>query len=524
VSPAAHLRAPGAPPGRRLVRPLGRRLVRPLGRRLVRPLGRRLVRPLGRRLVRPPGPRLMRPLAVLGAALLALLAAAPPASAGSVRVSQCRPAADGPWTPTGFQSSAWWVAGGWPEVECGFHGGVVRLGTPNWRLAENAAATLYFVLPDTMPRTSARAAWVDWRFSPQSASTNPAFLSMTASGARLLTAVPGEGAVTRRELPAGSRGLELTVWCSPVNGPGWCNWPGPLLGVHGFTVELEESVEPNASATGPLLEPRAQSGIEPLAIAASDGDTGVRRVAVTLGGVAVGTLGPADGCRDDRMPPCPQSVRGSIDVDTRLVPDGARRLRLAVTDAAGNARTVEAGTVQVANQSRVQTPPGPEPGGGSGGVATPAPVTAPAPAPLPVAAAQPRPFPPNPLAGRGHVPNGRGATAAARLAAWLEPGRGRSGAPLRRRATTVPYGVRVRIRGRLTGRRGRGIGRATLAAVRREPGRPWRVVTGVRTRPDGRFTAFTRIGPSQEVRFVYYAYGDSARGRLSPTLRVRVAR
>jgi hypothetical protein len=456
------------------------------------------------------------------AGVAALLAASPPAVAGSVRVSQCRPAADGPWTPTGLQASAWWVAGGWPEVECGFHGGVVRLGTPNWRLAENAGATLHFVLPDTMPRTSARVAWVDWRFNPQSASTNPAFLTMTASGARLMTAVPGDGAVTRRELPAGSRGLELTVWCSPVNGPGWCNWPGPLLGVHGFTVELEESGEPAASATGPLLEPRPQSGVEPLAMSGSDGETGVRRIAAALGGVAVGTLEPADGCRDDRMPPCPQSLRGSIDVDTRLVPDGARRLRLTVTDAAGNARTVEAGTVQVANQPRVDTPPGPAADPGSGAVvATPPPASPQLPAPVAVAA-PPRSFPPNPLAGRGHVPNGRGASERAWLDAWLEPGRDRRGVPRRRLGVTVPYGERVRIRGRLTDERGRPIARAALATVRREPGRPWRAVTGVRTRPDGRFTAFTRIGPSQELRFVYYAYGDSPRGQRSRRLRVRV--
>jgi hypothetical protein len=83
--------------------------------------------------------------------------------------------------------------------------------------------------------------------------------------------------------------------------------------------------------------------------------------------------------------------------------------------------------------------------------------------------------------------------------------------------------VRVRIRGRVTDERGRPIGRATLAAVRRAlPNSPWRVVTGVRTRPNGRFTAFSRIGPSQELRFVYYARGDSTRGRRSATLRVNV--
>jgi hypothetical protein len=463
-----------------------------------------------------------RPLAVLGAALAALLALAPPAGAGSVRVSQCRASADGPWTPAAFQASAWWAPGGWPEVDCASQGGGIRLATPNWRLAENGSAKLVFFLPDWMPRATLRSVWVDWRFVPQSASTNPANLTMWASGARMLTAEPGQAALTSRALPTGSRGLELMVWCSPVNGPGWCNWPGPMLNVRGFTVELEESVDPDASATGPLLGPGPRSGVEPLAVDASDGDTGVRRVAVTLGGVAVGTLEPADGCRDDRLPPCPQRLRGTLDVDTRLVGDGARRLRLTVTDAAGNTRLVEAGTVQVANQPRVQTPPGPEPGAGGGGAA---PVATPGPSPAPPAAtAPPRAFPPNPLAGRGHVANGRNATERARLTAWLEPGRSRAGAPLRRRTATVPYGVRVRIRGRLTDRRGRGIGRATLAAIRREPGRPWRGVTGIRTRPDGRFTAFTRIGPSQDLRFVYYAYGDSPRGRAGPTLRVRVAR
>ena len=105
---------------------------------------------------------------------------------------------------------------------------------------------------------------------------------------------------------------------------------------------------------------------------------------------------------------------------------------------------------------------------------------------------------------------------------WLEPRRTRSGAPQRRASTTVPFGVRVRIRGRLTDEHGRPIARAALATVRREPGRPWRAVTGVRTRPDGRFTAFTRVGPSQELRFVYYAYGDSPREQRSRRLRVRV--
>jgi hypothetical protein len=218
-------------------------------------------------------------------------------------------------------------------------------------------------------------------------------------------------------------------------------------------------------------------------------------------------------------------VRGTIDVDTRRVADGDRRLRLVVTDAAGNARTIDAATVRVANQPPTDLSAVPDPGTGPVS-ATPSPPPGPGGGPgAPAGGAPVRgPFPPNPLAGRGHVPNGRNATERARVQAWLEPRRGPSGAPQRRRGTTVPYGVRVRIRGRLTGQRGRPIAGAALAAIRREPGRPWRPVTGVRTRPDGRFTAFTRVGPSQELRFVYYAFGDSTRGARSPRLRVRVLR
>ena len=293
---------------------------------------------------------------------------------------------------------------------------------------------------------------------------------MTAAGARLLTAVPGESAVTRRELPAGSRGLELTVWCSPVNGPGWCNWPGPLLGVHGFTVELEEAGEPAASASGPLLKPRPQSGIEPLAIAASDGDTGVRRVAVTLDGDAVGTLEPADGCRADRMPPCPQALRGTIDVDTRLVPDGARRLRLAVTDAAGNARTVDVGRASGRQPAARATRPGPSPA--TGRARSPRPRRSRRPRPDRAAAGVPgRAVPAEPA----RRPRPRRPTAAARPGtARLTRLAGAGPQPLGR-AAAAPRGDRPVRRPRSHPRppdrplRPR-IGRATLAAIRREPG------------------------------------------------------
>jgi hypothetical protein len=461
------------------------------------------------------------------AAIAALIAAAAaafsaaPAEAGGFRFSQCNAVAGGGLSPRSFQAGLWWVANGWATANCGAGGGTVQIGTGHWRLPESGTTVAGLSLPGALPRTSARAAWLDWRLNAQAPSANPAFLTVTAGGARIFDARAGTGTApggaTRHLLPTGSRGLEFMVYCSTANGPGWCAWDGYPFEVRGVTLELEEDGEPSATAAGPLVGGGEHAGVVPLEILATDGDSGVRRVSVSLAGVPVGTLEPPEPCTDDRLPPCPQTLRGTLDVDTRLVPDGARRLRLVVVDAAGNSRTIDAATVAIANRPVVNAPQdpgsGPGPGLGSGGGTGAAPPAAGG------TRTEPERFPPNPLAGRGHVANGRHASERARLAAWLEPDR-----RARRRGVTVPYGVRVRIRGRLTDERGRGIGRATLATIRREPGRPWRVVTGVRTRPDGRFTAFSRIGPSQALRFVYYAYGDSARGRNSPTLRVWVVR
>ena len=467
-------------------------------------------------------------------AALVALAAAAPAEAGTFRFSQCSAAADDGAAPRAFQASLWWVDRGWPTVQCGSAGGAVRIGIGSWRLPANESTVAHVTLPTSMPRTSARAAWIDWRFNPPSETSNSAFLILAVGEARLYGATAGQGTVPgeamRLGLPAGSRSLSFRIYCSTAYGPGWCAWPGGTqLDIRGLTLELEESGDPSAAATGALVAGGARSGVVPVEISAADGDSGVRRVSVSLGGVAVGTVEPAEPCTEDRLPPCPQNLRRTLDVDTRLVPDGERRLRLVVVDAAGNTQTYDAGTVRVANRPIVgpALPPGSETDSGSGsGSGTGSGGGAPGARPPDSGArggGAPR-FPPNPLAGRGHAPNGRNATEQARLRAWLEPGRSRTGSILRRRSVAVPYGERVRIRGRLTDEHGRGIGRATLAAIRREPGRPWRTVTGVRTRRDGRFTAFSRVGPSQELRFVYYAYGDSTRGRPSPRLRVHVVR
>ena len=376
--------------------------------------------------------------ALLVATLLAAaLLAAAPARAGTFRVSQCAAVADGGLSPRGYQAGLWSVANAWPEAECGFGTHTIGLGTGNWRLLDRDSAVLGFGVPAALPRTTLRTTWLDWRFANQAPSTNPAFLIASSSGARLFVALAGDGtpagAADRLAMPGGARQLELRIWCSPVNGPGYCNWVHRLLDIRGLTAELEESELPSAAASGPLLAPGAHAGVEPLELTATDGDSGVRRVEASLGGIAIGTLEPAEGCRDDRLPPCPQTLRGTLDVDTRRVPDGARRLRLVVTDAAGNRATLDPATIEIENPGPPAPPdpgppaaPGPGSGSGTGSAVPPSGGTG--------SSADGR-FPPNPLAGRGHAPNGRGASeraSAQRVAGARPQGRRRTAAPPQR--------------------------------------------------------------------------------------------
>jgi hypothetical protein len=426
-----------------------------------------------------------RGVAAVAIAALVLAAAAAPARAGTFRVSQCNHVEGGGLSPRLIQAELWSTANGWPISACGTPGGTVRFDTGNHRLAHYWDMVVVFALPGSMPLTGMRTAWLDWQASAQAPSTNPAYLIASSAGTVLFDVPSGSGTVPgaaqRLPLPIGARDLRLTTWCSPANGPGWCNWPSQLLELRGLTVELEETGEPSAAASGALTENRPHAGTEALWIDASDGDSGVRQVTASLGGVAVGTIDSGELCRDDRLPPCPPALRRTIDVDTTKLPDGVHRLRLVVSDAAANRRTVDAGTVLVRNQA---------PAAGS---------------------ANPSPAAPNTL---GATPNPVVASERAIISAWLEPRRG-----VRRRAVTAAYGRRLRVRGRVRDEAGRPVGDAILMGIEREPGRRPRVTTRVRTRRDGRFTASTRVGASRTVRF---AYGTARSRRLRVAVRAPV--
>lgn len=484
------------------------------------------------------GMRHARVAAVAAGAALAAAGLVPAvAGAGTFRVSQCAALDGSTWSPRTIQSSLWRGSGGYLTSTCGSSGGMIQLVPPNFRLHNDWTAAALFSIPASLPHTSIRAFWLDWTASAQSASVDPAF-AVIYGGTTMLFASPvpagtRPGTTARLVPPSGTRSLNIGLWCSPVHGPGYCNWPGSPLQIRSLSLDLDESVPPAVAASGALLDGTPQKGSTTLSLHATDADSGVRSVEASLAGVRIAAVDLAAECADDRLAPCPPDVRRTIEVDTSRIPDGSYRLRLHVTDLAGNATDADAGRVVVANEegdgscglgSPGSCPPGgdqpsPTPQGSGGGAPTPAcgvAVACPGAGGAGPTSSVRAPFPPNPLAGQGHVPNGRDATERARIVVRLQSGR--------RRAVrlTLAAGRRVRVTGRLAGRDGTPIGRALLTLVERRPGHRWHVAAVLRTRADGHFAEPLRAGPSRTLSVVYHAFGDSRRGHWSRHLALRV--
>jgi hypothetical protein len=304
-------------------------------------------------------------------------------------------------------------------------------------------------------------------------------------------------------------GLGATsVWAILVcGGPHPCRAAGTAaLLVRTVRVVLHDAFAPVAAGVqGDLAAPGALSGTAGLSFSATDRGAGLYRAYAVVDGRRQAPVAIGDRrCRDILAGgseyqfafrrPCPPAASAVVALHTTTIPDGRHTIAVAVEDAAGNATTLYGPATRTIDNVPASPPNVPRP-------------TAP------------------PI----------------RITAWFER-RGH-----RATTVTVPYGERVRIRGRATtappvarvaaGAPGRFIaagdrleaGDGLVAAARPVAnaalevaervliaGARWRPLTGVRTRADGRFTAFTRVGPSRRLRIA------APGGAAALTLRVRV--
>ena len=147
------------------------------------------------------------------------------------------------------------------------------------------------------------------------------------------------------------------LYCGPVHVP---FPPEPCVADHatpfhvrGMEVRLSEDKLPTVHRpVGTLLARGPQSGVRTLSYTASDLHSGLARVDVLLGDTVVKSRDLTPRCSYSDFTACPTSDDETLEVDTRLVPNGSYDLVLRVRDAAGNEQLVHGErAIEVANES-----------------------------------------------------------------------------------------------------------------------------------------------------------------------------
>jgi hypothetical protein len=286
-----------------------------------------------------------------------------------------------------------------------------------------------------------------------------------------------------RTPPAGARDLSMDVYCSYGAGGVNCRFDDfhRAVWMSYMILTLSESDDPTAQATGgSLLAGDAHHGVQSLTWTAEDADSGVRRVDVYLGDTRAAAYDFLSSCPFADWNACPTTESRTLDLDTALLADGTYPLRIAVTDAAGNERTVDTGrTITIANASPATTTAAPQ--GGAGAEA---------------AAGGDKPAEATDRGGH----NGSGAAGEAVLTAELVN---------RRQAMLVPYRrSAVTVSGRLTQRDGTPIvgARLDVGSQTVVPGLPGPDGGQATTDDDGRWSVTTARGPSREVSVAWRAF------------------
>jgi hypothetical protein len=247
-----------------------------------------------------------------------------------------------------------------PGGGCASVGGALRIAFARTDPANGQWASLRFAPP---PGLALEHVWLGRRAS------GPGYWAKTSS-TPLETLAGGslDGSVF-----AGANGdwVELGLRCSTPDAR--CDAPDARVDLRFAALTVRDDAPPGFYAED---VPRVAKGTFEVAVNATDSGLGVAQVTAALGGAPVATanagqglcreLSPADGTTDFPLSEdCPATDRLVLSIDSAKVADGAQRLDLRVTDAAGNA-TAKSYDVRVANAPPppwTSTPPVSPPGG-----------------------------------------------------------------------------------------------------------------------------------------------------------------
>jgi hypothetical protein len=340
--------------------------------------------------------RLTRAAALLGA-LAALLTTTPPPAHADFVAKTCNASPSPQWIE-GFAAVSPWYS---VTDTCTQTGGTYAFnnGAPSQQTFNtNTGAIIRIPSGETLTHISASFHSLDV------SGTEPANLQAGYDNTVLLDSPMGDdhaGTHLSVDVPNASS-FWLRVYCTYAQGPVDCQWntSNGVIQAGEIDFTLHDTGVPSVRVTGGTFKSSGiVAGGQTLQYQASDAGSGVAKVTLALGPVVVGTV--ASTCYAWNLQPCPSSTTGTFDVDTHQLPDGTYPVVITSYDESGNATPVQVSTVTVRN------------GTGAGGILGN--------------------FNPGPTFA-GHVPNGSGATPAAKLRISFQVASQACGSKHRRRA------------------------------------------------------------------------------------------
>ena len=406
-----------------------------------------------------------------------------PAQAGTYPMYQCgggTTAVAPGWTAFGQNTQASTVM--WNTCGAGGTLGVYAFtnGQPG-AVTENGSSGssvgLALDVPASAPDVTIQA--ISASVSASSVTGDDGFLEFASAGQGLPGAAElpyGTGApytaLDNWELAVDARDFEAYVNCTTDHSSPTCDFTQntQIPALSDITVTLSDDVPPSISQLAGSLASAAAtgatvSGEQTLSFQATDADSGVRTVTITLtpatGQPFTSTVNYGAQCAYDSWNACPLSEDGSATIDTSTLAPGTYAAQITATDAAGNTKTVELGTITTATATAT--------------------------------AAQP------------HLPNGSPCPG-------VQLGLSLNGKP---KLAPIRYGTRVLIHGLL--HCGSTPDPGALITIAGDG-----VSTGASTDTSGAFEFLVPAGPSRTLTFSYLPYSDSSAPAVQASATIRV--
>jgi len=393
----------------------------------------------------------------------------PVASAGTYLMNNCNvpgrpPAALGPW---------YWEAAAYitPVDSCARGGGFNFYLGSDLSMQRGAASALTIALPPGGPISIRRVRlWVVARLAGTGSAlfvgTNAGAPDGHVSNSDLFGPPGGDTLATPHStslLPLGTNVFRVLLYCSQSS-PDDCHPYGrSVLEVIGAEVTLLESAAPSVSVTGgTLVSGDPQSGTRTLRYSATDDQSGIETVELLVDGDVKLKRDFGKECLRSDYAACLKNRSEELAIGTGSLANGTHRLRLRVTDAAGNSTESAGHVIEVSNLEA------------------------------------------------GDAPPLRGGRVTASFAGTSK------------RTSTISYGGRPKVIGRLTDVDDRPVAKAPIAIIEKVAGRGASVVPAGQTGTDGEYEfRLSGQGGSRTVH-VQYRSADGAEALVSPPLRLKV--